>query len=196
VTHQTCSTLNLTVFPQSPGMAATFNTTLEMLKGDVIGRELRAIALAQLPDFNRFLGLSCFSPMINVIRDPMWGRNSEAYSECPYLTGQFAHAVIRGMAGNAQRVGGHAPPAPPAPPPRFIQAFGGCKHYVPYDGAALTHASDFDLFSTYLPGFARCIEGGALNLMCSYPTPMTAGAKLGAGSRCGVRCVLLGGRFG
>ena len=96
MTHQTCSTLNLTVFPQSPGMAATFNTTLEMLKGDVIGRELRAIALAQVPDFNRFLGLSCFSPMINVIRDPMWGRNSEAYSECPYLTGQFAHAVIRG----------------------------------------------------------------------------------------------------
>lgn len=44
----------------------------------------------------------------------------------------------------------------------------GCKHFVPYDGAALSHASDYDLFSTYLPGFARCIEAGALNIMCSY----------------------------
>ena len=48
------------------------------------------------------------------------------------------------------------------------QAFGGCKHFVPYDGAALSHASDYDLFSTYLPGFARCVEAGALNMMCSY----------------------------
>lgn len=173
-TRSTCSTLNLTVFPQSPGMAATFNTTLELLKGDVIGRELRAIALAQLSDFGRFLGLSCFSPMINVIRDPMWGRNSEAYSECPLLTGAFANAVIRGMEGEAQRQ--------PGEEKNFIQAFGGCKHYVPYDGDALSHASDFDLFSTYLPGFARCIEGGALNIMCSYPKPMTAGGSTAAGS--------------
>ena len=63
-----CSTVNLTAFPQSPSMAATFNLTLERLKGDIIGRELRAIALALKHDFNSFFGLSCFSPMINIIR--------------------------------------------------------------------------------------------------------------------------------
>ena len=42
---------------------------------------------------------------------------------------------------------------------RVVAAAG--RHYVPYDGAALSHASDYDLFSTYLPGFARCIEAGA-----------------------------------
>ena len=101
----------------------------------------------------------------------MWGRNSEAYSECPFVTGAFAHAVISGM--RSEERGGET---------GHIQAYGGCKHFVPYDGAALTHASDFDLFSTYLPGFARCIAAGALNIMCSYPTPMTAGGTTGAGS--------------
>jgi beta-glucosidase len=94
--------------------------------------------------------------VINIIRDPMWGRNSEAYSECPFVTGEFAAAVIHGMRSDERGEG------------KFIQAFGGCKHFVPYDGAALSHASDYDLFSTYLPGFARCIEAGALNMMCSY----------------------------
>ena len=157
-TQSKCPTVNLTVFPQSPSMAATFNLTLERLKGDVIGRELRAIGLSLKDDFNSFFGLSCFSPMINIIRDPFWGRNNEAYSECPFLTGEFAHAVIRGMRQDTRgsSAGG------------VIQAFGGCKHFVPYDGAALSHASDYDLFSTYLPGFERCIEAGALNIMCSY----------------------------
>ena len=69
-----CSTDNVTAFPQSIGMGATWNLTLERLKGDVIGRELRSIAAANRPDFGAVYGLSCFSPMINVVRDPFWGR--------------------------------------------------------------------------------------------------------------------------
>ena len=65
-TSESCSLLNLTVFPQSPSMAASFNTTLERLKGEVIGTELRAIALAYLDNFNVGPGLSCYAPMINV----------------------------------------------------------------------------------------------------------------------------------
>lgn len=45
--------------------------------------------------------------------DPMWGRNSEAYSECPFLTGEFAAAVIRGMRSDERGAG------------KYIQAFGG-----------------------------------------------------------------------
>ena len=51
--------------------------------------------------------------MLNIIRDPMWGRNSEAYSECPFLTGEFAAAVIHGMRSDERGEG------------KFIQAFGG-----------------------------------------------------------------------
>jgi hypothetical protein len=67
-----CSTDNVTAFPQSIGMGQTWNTTLERLKGSVIGVELRSIAAANRPDFNAVYGLSCFSPMMNIIRDPMW----------------------------------------------------------------------------------------------------------------------------
>jgi beta-glucosidase-like glycosyl hydrolase len=52
-------------------MAATMNTTLERMKGEVIGKELRAVALSYLGDFNTGPGLSCYAPMINIIRDPM-----------------------------------------------------------------------------------------------------------------------------
>ena len=51
-------------------MAASFNTSLERAKGDVIGKELRAIALGNLNDYSGRYGLMCFSPMINIIRDP------------------------------------------------------------------------------------------------------------------------------
>ena len=210
-----CSTENVTAFPQSVGMGATWNVTLERAKGEVIGRELRSIAAANRANYDAVYGLSCFSPMINIIRDPFWGRNSEGYSECPHLTGEMAHSVVTGMQGDD---------------PRYVQVVAGCKHFVPCeaahlpttplcsmrwsnphhphppalaapfplplpalprrsltpgcaccgwarladDGPATSTASDYDLFSTYLPGFKRCMEAkgpawqGALNVMCSY----------------------------
>jgi beta-glucosidase-like glycosyl hydrolase len=47
------------------------------MEGQVIGHELRAIALGNLASPDAVYGLSCFSPMINILRDPFWGRNSE-----------------------------------------------------------------------------------------------------------------------
>ena len=127
-------------------MASAFDTTLERLKGEGIGAELHAIALAQLAaDFNVYAGLPCFSPMINIIRDPMCGRNSEAYSEDPFLTGEMARAVIHGMRGSD---------------PEYIRAFGGCKHFLPRRRGADPRLGFRPLFATYLPGFARCIEAG------------------------------------
>ena len=113
--------------------------------------------------------LGCVHSLIN-LASPAWptlpravrthaGRNSEGYSECPYLTGELAHAVVTGMQGDDER---------------YVQVVAGCKHFVPYDGPSTNHASDYDLFSTYLPAFKRCMEAkgpawqGALNVMCSY----------------------------
>ena len=101
------------------------------------------------------------------------GRNNEGYSECPHLTGELAHAVVTGMQGEDER---------------YLQIVAGCKHYVPYDGNALTAASDFDLFSTYLLGFKRCMEAegpawkGAMNVMCSYTEQHSAGTSAGTNS--------------
>ena len=117
-----CSTENVTAFPQSVGMGATWNVTLERAKGEVIGRELRSIAAANRANYDAVYGLSCFSPMINIIRDPFWGRNSEGYSECPHLTGEMAHSVVTGMQGDD---------------PRYVQVVAGCKHFVPCEAAHL-----------------------------------------------------------
>ena len=81
--------------------------------------------------------------MMNIIRDPFWGRNHEGYSEDPYLTGELAHSVVIGMQGLDER---------------YLQVVAGCKHFAPYDGLASSRASDYDLFSTYLPGYKRCME--------------------------------------
>jgi hypothetical protein len=37
------------------------------------------------------------------VMQPFWGRNNEGYSECPFLTGEMAHAVVSGMQGDDER---------------------------------------------------------------------------------------------
>ena len=47
--------------------------------------------------------LNCFSPNINLVRDPRWGRNSETYGEDPHLTAELAKAFVTGLQGNDSR---------------------------------------------------------------------------------------------
>jgi len=47
--------------------------------------------------------LNCFSPNINLVRDPRWGRNSETYGEDPHLTAELAKAYVTGLQGNHSR---------------------------------------------------------------------------------------------
>ena len=44
--------------------------------------------------------LNCFSPNINLFRDPRWGRGSETYGEDPWLTGHLAAAYVQGLQGS------------------------------------------------------------------------------------------------
>ncbi len=47
-----------------------------------------------------FQGLTFFSPNINIVRDPRWGRGQETYGEDPYLTGKLGVAFITGLQGD------------------------------------------------------------------------------------------------
>ena len=47
--------------------------------------------------------LNCFSPNINLIRDPRWGRASETYGEDPHLTSELVKAYVTGLQGNDSR---------------------------------------------------------------------------------------------
>lgn len=81
-----------TNFPSGPSMAATYDRTLMQDVAIVVGRELRA-----LYNLGVARGLDCWGPVINLNRDPRWGRNGEGGAEDPYLMGELAAAWTRGF---------------------------------------------------------------------------------------------------
>ncbi|MBL1113235.1 glycoside hydrolase family 3 C-terminal domain-containing protein [Streptomyces sp. 110] len=84
-----------TVFPQAVGLGATWNPELVRRVGEAVGREARAMR-ARDPR----VGLNVWSPTVNLLRDPRWGRNEEGYAEDPYLTSALATAYTRGLRGD------------------------------------------------------------------------------------------------
>jgi beta-glucosidase len=91
-----------TVFPQSIGMAATFNVPLAKRVATTISDEARVKHHQALKRENRgiYFGLTYWTPNINIFRDPRWGRGQETYGECPYLTARMGVAFVKGMQGN------------------------------------------------------------------------------------------------
>ncbi|XP_041352564.1 probable beta-D-xylosidase 5 [Gigantopelta aegis] len=155
---------NATSFPQAIGLAATFSPSLVFSVAEATGIEVRA-------KFNDYMkhglygdhrGISCFSPVINIMRDPRWGRNQETYGEDPILSGMLAEHFVKGLQGNNSR---------------FIRANAGCKHFDVHGGPENIPVSRFsfdakvsesDWRMTFLPQFKACVKAGSYNLMCSY----------------------------
>lgn len=84
-----------TVFPQAVGLGATWNEELVRRVGEAVGNEVRAMR-ARDPR----VGLNIWSPTVNLLRHPLWGRNEEGYSEDPALTSAIAVAYTRGLRGD------------------------------------------------------------------------------------------------
>jgi beta-glucosidase len=152
-----------TVFPQAIGMAATWDVDLIRVEADVISTEARAWyyrCLQQGDTMGVHKGLTCWSPNINIFRDPRWGRGQETYGEDPYLTSRIGVAFVRGLQGDD---------------PKYFKVIATPKHYAVHSGPepqrhrfnAVT--SKRDLFETYLPAFEACVrEGGAFSVMGAY----------------------------
>ena len=90
-----------TVFPQAIGMAATWDPAMIHRMGDIISQKpapnttrhsAKAITASSI-------GLTFWSPNINIFRDPRWGRGQETYGEDPFLTGRMGSAFIGGVQG-------------------------------------------------------------------------------------------------
>ena len=101
-----------------------------------------------------------FAPMVDIARDPRWGRIIEGAGEDPFLGAAVAVAQVRGFQGPAVGT-----------PERVIA---GPKHFAGY-GAALggrdydeVNLSDSDLWNVYLPPFRAAVEAGAGNIMTAY----------------------------
>ncbi|GAB2755899.1 glycoside hydrolase family 3 protein [Amycolatopsis magusensis] len=88
-------TATATVFPQAIGLASTWDPALVEQVGTAVGTEARGFH-AENPGV---WGLQLWAPVVNLLRDPRWGRNEEGYSEDPYLTGAISTAYGRGIQG-------------------------------------------------------------------------------------------------
>lgn len=85
-----------TVFPQAVGLASTWDTGLIKRVGSAVGDEARGFHA----DNPTVWGLNLWAPVVNLLRDPRWGRNEEGYSEDPTLTGAISTAYGSGLEGD------------------------------------------------------------------------------------------------
>jgi len=151
-----------TVFPQAIGMAATWDKALFRAEGEVVATEGRAKynQAVRESNFDRYFGLTFWSPNINIFRDPRWGRGQETLGEDPYLTGLLATEFIEGVQGDD---------------PQHYKAIATSKHLAVHSGPEpLRHGfnvdpSPRDLSETYLPAFRHTlVEGDVASVMCAY----------------------------
>ena len=88
-----------TSFPSGPSFAATFDRSLIKNMAAVVGVETRAgfNMRTWLDNGMNGAGLDCWGPVINVNRDPRWGRNGEGGTEDPFLMGELGTAWTLGL---------------------------------------------------------------------------------------------------
>lgn len=150
-----------TVFPQAIAMAATFDDQLLNQVADAISTEARAkynLAVAR-GNRSQYMGLSFWSPNINIFRDPRWGRGQETYGEDPYLTSRMGVAFVKGIQGTD---------------PARLKASAGAKHFAAHSGPEYNRhtfnavADEKDLRETYFPAFKALVDAGVESVMCGY----------------------------
>jgi len=87
---------NNTTFPQTIGLAASWDRELLLKVGEISAIEARVFYKTH----ERKGGLAIWSPTVDMERDPRWGRTEEGYGEDPFLTGELSSAYIRGAQGD------------------------------------------------------------------------------------------------
>lgn len=138
-----------TVYPISLAQACSWNPELVRKACAVSAREARMSGV----DWT-------FSPMIDVARDPRWGRVSEGYGEDPYLNSVYCAASVKGYQGKSLA---------------DSTSVAAClKHYVGYGASeagrdyVYTEVSPQTLWDTYLPPYEAGVKAGAATLMSSF----------------------------
>src|SRR6266567_9591354 len=148
--------LPATVFPQPPGIAASWDPGLARDIGRATGREIRA-----LHDEHPLISLNVWAPVVNLLRDPRWGPNEEGYSEDALLTALMGTAFCAGLAGGGDP-GGYLLTAPTL------------KHFLGYNNEDYRDLTSSGLRPRVLheydlPPFRAPIEAGAATgVMPSY----------------------------
>ena len=138
-----------TVYPISLAQACSFNTNLVYKAARIAAKEASASGLNWT-----------FSPMIDVARDPRWGRVSEGYGEDPLINSAFCEATVKGYQGNDLTES---------------DTIAAClKHFVGYGESmagldyAYTDISERAMWETYLPPFKTGVDAGVATIMTSF----------------------------
>ena len=138
-----------TVLPIPLGQAATWNP-------DLVERGTRIAALEAARTGVNW----AFAPMIDISRDPRWGRIAESFGEDPYLTSQFAVAMVEGFQGDDLSA------------PGTIAA--SAKHFAGYGASEAgrdyntTNIPENELRNVHLPPFKAAVDAGVATLMASF----------------------------
>ena len=160
--HGVCWDRPTTLFPVPIALAATWDSNLVHEVATAISDEARAIynGWHQDPAFpGEHKGLIYRAPVINIGRNPYWGRNEEAYGEDPYLTGRIGVAYVKGLQGDDAH---------------YLKLVSTLKHYAVNNveqGRTSLSATvpERMLYEYWLPHFRDCIiEGQAQSVMASY----------------------------
>ncbi len=144
-----------TSFPQAVGLASTWDPELIKRVGDAVGDEARGFH-AQNP---RVFGLNLWAPVVNLLKDPRWGRNEEGYSEDPLLTGAIATAYGKGMQGAD---------------PHHLKTAPTLKHYLAYNNETGRDVTSSNVPPRVLNEYDRAVfripleANAATGVMASY----------------------------
>lgn len=137
-----------TMFPIPLGLAATFDPELVQQGARVAAIEATASGIRWT-----------FSPMLDIARDPRWGRIAEGSGEDTYLDAKMGVAMVKGYQGETID----------------NTSMAACvKHFVAYGAAEggrdynSTGVTERTLRNVYLPPFEACVKAGAMTLMTSF----------------------------
>ncbi len=152
-----------TIFPIPLAMASSWSPELATLSAQIAAKEARAAGIRWT-----------FAPMVDVARDPRWGRIAEGAGEDPFLGSAMARAYVQGFQGNR-----------PLGPDSLLAC---AKHFAAYGAAEggrdynTTDMSERRLRETYLPPFRAAAEAGVASFMSAFNSlngvPATANGHL------------------
>ena len=138
-----------TIFPVPIAMAASWDPETIEAGQVVAAREARAVGIHW-----------SFAPMVDIARDPRWGRIVEGAGEDPFLGAVVAAAQVRGFQGpelgTAERI---------IAGPKHLAGYGYALGGRDYDEV---NVSDYELWNVVLPPFRAALEAGAGNVMTAY----------------------------
>jgi beta-glucosidase len=154
IVHEECCSgymgLGGTMFPQMVGLSCTFQPELASLMTIEIRRQLRSVGAHQ--------GLA---PVLDVARDPRWGRCEETFGEDPTLVSHFATSYIKGLQGASLKEGG---------------VLATAKHFIGHSASqagqncAPSLVGTHDLWDIYLAPFQAAVRDASVaSIMNAYP---------------------------